>query len=48
MPGTGNNLAFVIAGYSVTALVFVTYAIYVHRAVRAAKGEYDAATKGAR
>jgi hypothetical protein len=48
MPGTGNNLTFVAAAYGAAFVAIVGYGLYVHRAVRAAKAEYDAATKGTR
>jgi hypothetical protein len=44
MPGTGNNLPFVLAAYAAAFVAIVGYALYVHRAVRAAKAEYDAVT----
>ena len=43
MPSTMSNIQFVAAAYAVTALTLVTYGVYVHRLVRRARAEYDAA-----
>lgn len=47
MPVTVGNIQFVVIAYAVSAIVLLTYAVYVHRAVRRARAAFDAAAAAA-
>ena len=44
MNAVNQNWSFVIAAYSVSWMMLVGYAIYVHRALARARRRYEAAT----